>query len=348
MRIIGNFDDLEKDIIEKGLCTHCGACVSACPDYNIEWAIDDRPRRDQAKGMCENCTECYDSCYRVHGHFIYDQIEQLVFNRTREKNEPFGIYKKILAARAKDPEILKRSQDGGIASAIGLYLLDKDLVDGVITTGNDDSNHHWKPTSSVATNRDELLKSAGTKYYIAPILKMLKDAIIDMELDRVAIIGLPCQIRSSRFLQKRETDLSFAILYHIGLFCTHNYEYKTLSEAIENHKIRIKDVEKFAIKNGNFCAYFNGSNMTFSLKEMKSWVPNFCQYCNDYSAEFADISIGSQASDEKWSTVIIRSEKGNQLFSELNNEDYIETREIVDYSTITKNSNKKKKIALNY
>ena len=88
--------------------------------------------------------------------------------------------------------------------------------------------------------------------------------------------------------------------------------------------------------------------MTFSLKEMKSWVPNFCQYCNDYSAEFADISIGSQASDEKWSTVIIRSEKGNQLFSELNNEDYIETREIVDYSTITKNSNKKKKIALNY
>jgi coenzyme F420 hydrogenase subunit beta len=220
---MGNFEDLEKEVIEKGLCTHCGACLSACPDYNIEWSIDDRPRRDKAKSMCQNCTECYDSCHRVQGHFIHDQINQLVFDETNAKNESIGMYKEIIVARAKDKDIVKVSQDGGVASAIGLYLLDKDLVDGVITTGRDNLENFWKPISKVATNREELLKSAGTKYYIAPILKMLKNAVIDMELDRLAIIGLPCQIRSARFLQKRKTDLSYAVLYYIGLFCTHNY-----------------------------------------------------------------------------------------------------------------------------
>jgi coenzyme F420 hydrogenase subunit beta len=338
MKSMGNFEDLEKEVIEKGLCTHCGACISACPDYNIKWGLDDRPRRDKAKGMCENCTECYDCCHRVQGHFINNKLNKLIFNRDQNEDESFGIYKEVVAARAKDKEIIKISQDGGVVSAIGLYLLDKQLVDGIITTGKD---QYWKPVSDVVTNREELLNSAGTKYYIAPVLKMLKDGIIDMELDRLAVIGLPCQIRSARYLQQRETDLSYAITHYIGLFCTQNYEYKNLSEAIEKKGLKMNDVNKMDVKNGAFHTYVNGTQLKIPLKETKTWVPDFCKYCDDYTAEYADISIGSQGSDEGWSTVIIRSEGGRNLFTELIKANYIEIKKIDDYKIIDTNSNKK-------
>ncbi|TFF90112.1 MAG: 4Fe-4S dicluster domain-containing protein [Promethearchaeota archaeon] len=196
---MGNFEDLEKEVIEKGLCSHCGACVSTCPDYNIDWETDDQPHRDKARGMCENCTECYDSCYRVKGHFDNEEMEKFLFGRARNETEPFGIYRKIITAQATDPEILNHAQDGGLVSALGLYLLETNKVDGIITTGQMEGQDSWKPIPMIVKTREELLKSAGTKYYIAPILQMLKVGVIDQELDRLAIVGLPCQVRSARY-----------------------------------------------------------------------------------------------------------------------------------------------------
>ncbi|HIP16611.1 MAG TPA: coenzyme F420 hydrogenase subunit beta, partial [Methanothermococcus okinawensis] len=38
--------------------------------------------------------------------------------------EPLGSYKSIISARATDSRILKRSQDGGIVSAVFIYGLE--------------------------------------------------------------------------------------------------------------------------------------------------------------------------------------------------------------------------------
>ena len=39
-----------------------------------------------------------------------------------------------------------------------------------------------------------------------------------------------------------------------------------------------------------------------------------CQYCIDYVAELADISVGAVGSPDGWTTVIVRSELGQKLF----------------------------------
>jgi coenzyme F420 hydrogenase subunit beta len=344
---MGNFETLEDEVIKKERCSHCGACISVCPDYNIEWGADDRPRRDEGKGMCKNCTECYDGCHRVSGHFNSEEMDKFVFGRERNSDEAFGIYKKIISARAKDEEILKFAQDGGIATAIAFYLLEENKVDGVITTGRANANGTWKPMPVIATNKNELLSTSGSKYYIAPILMKLKNGVIDMELDRLAIIGLPCQVRSARYLQKIEADLAPAIMEIIGLFCTKNYDYDELSQIINGKHISIDQVSKMDVVDGKFKVYLDSNEHSFSLKEMKRSVPEICMECEDYSAEFADISIGSNGSSKGWSTVIIRTEKGLQLFTDLENKGYIETKPIDNLQIVVSNSTRKHQKAVN-
>ncbi len=345
---MGNFETLEEEVIKKGKCTHCGACISVCPDYNIEWGLDDRPRMDKGKGMCKNCTECYDGCHRVNGHFKSKELDEYLFGRARKVNETLGIYKKIVSARAKDEEILKYAQDGGIATAIAIYLLEKNEVDGVITTGKTEGNGNWKPKPIIARDKRELLSASGSKYYIAPILMKLKDGVIDMELDRLAIIGLPCQIRSARYLQMIEADLAPAITVTIGLFCTKNYEYDKLSALIRANGINMKDVNKMDVSGGKFHIYSNSNDITVSLKEMEDIVPAFCSDCEDYAAEFADISVGSNGSTKGWSTVIIRTDKGLQLFTELEEKGYIEIKNMDNLEVVVSNSEKKRQKTLNF
>ncbi|TFF88746.1 MAG: hypothetical protein EU549_02415, partial [Promethearchaeota archaeon] len=342
-----NFESLEEEIIETGICTHCGACLSVCPDYNIEWGEDEKPHRKKVKGMCENCTECYDGCHSVEGHFDDKEIDEMVFGRVKNDDEPLGIFKRIVSAQATDEEILKYAQDGGVVSAIVSYLFDNEKIDGVITTGRNKEDGGWKPRAKIAKSKEEFIATAGTKYYIAPILSQLKVGVIDEMLDRLAVIGLPCQIRSTRFLEKINFDLAPAIFYTIGIFCTQNYNYADLENAIQENGIQINDIEKMYVEKGFYHVVSDSKEIKIPLKDMKEWVNSFCQYCTDYSSEFADISIGNQASESGWSTVIIRTDKGEELFNNLEEEGYITTKEIDSADILISNSKIKRKNAKN-
>ena len=43
---------------------------------------------------------------------------------------------------------------------------------------------------------------------------------------------------------------------------------------------------------------------------------NACQYCPDYTSEFADLSFGGLGSPEGWTTVITRSKAGQKVLTE--------------------------------
>jgi coenzyme F420 hydrogenase subunit beta len=277
----------------------------------------------------------------VKGHVTSEQLDEFVFGRARNSDEALGIYQRILSARATDQRVLEHSQDGGFATALGMYLLYAKKVDGVLVTKRNAEDGSWKPIPSIATTEEEILACAGTKYYIAPVLMNLSAAVVDKEYDRIAIVGLPCQIQSSRYLQKIKFELSPAITYLIGLFCTKNYEYDKIAAAVEQQGLNFGDIDKFAVNKGYFRMYANGSETKLPLKDVDSWATGFCAYCADYSAEFADISIGTQDSEEGWSTVIVRTDRGAELIAELEAEGYITTQEIASVAKNTSNSDKK-------
>jgi len=46
---------------------------------------------------------------------------------------------------------------------------------------------------------------------------------------------------------------------------------------------------------------------------LKNAIEKGCIYCGDFAAAFADVSVGAVGSQEGYSTVIIRTDKGKQL-----------------------------------
>ena len=68
----------------------------------------------------------------------------------------------------------RMGQDGGLVSALLIWALDNDYIDGALTSyleGGDAAT--WKAIPGVATNREEVLAGAGSRYtYSANTLAM--------------------------------------------------------------------------------------------------------------------------------------------------------------------------------
>jgi len=53
---------------------------------------------------------------------------------------------------------------------------------------------------------------------------------------------------------------------------------------------------------------------TIPLAEIKQYARKSCRFCDDFSSELADISMGGLGLD-RWTFTIIRTEKGEELFA---------------------------------
>lgn len=317
------YDELESEVIEEGFCTYCGACVASCPLYHLKW-IDGGPKRPEKKAACEDCEVCYHACYRTK--IEKGAIEEEIFGRRRKEGEDIGIYRHVFAARANDEEILKKAQDGGIVTAILTQALNENIIEGAVLVNNEG----WMPKPSVARSFDDFIAAAGTKYGISPNLIKVRTAIIDHALDNICIVGTPCHVQAVRHLQHIKFDLSPAITFVIGLFCRENYEYEQMCERVKEKGVGITEIEKISVSEHYFDVCAGGNKLSFSITEAKKWIPKHCLVCEDYTNELSDISIGCDGSEEGWSTVIIRTEKGEKIFSGLKNSGSINVKPIYD------------------
>jgi coenzyme F420 hydrogenase subunit beta len=83
------------------------------------------------------------------------------------------------------------------------------------------------------------------------------------------------------------------------------------------------------IKKGSFIAW-SGENelLHVPLKEVDAFVRNSCRQCDDFTAEYADISVGGIGCPDGWSTVVARTQKGIDLLKNAEKAGYLELREL--------------------
>ena len=72
------------------------------------------------------------------------EIDSYMFGREREPDEMDGVSKDIFLARATDPEMHERGQDGGLVSAILLWCLDNDRIDAALVSMLEGDGSTWK------------------------------------------------------------------------------------------------------------------------------------------------------------------------------------------------------------
>jgi coenzyme F420 hydrogenase subunit beta len=233
------FRDLHREVVAAGLCAKCGGCVSFCSAgalNALEMGDDGLPRYADRK----NCMAC-GICYMICPVTLELDAE---LRETFGWRAPIGIYRAVRSARAVDESLRAIATDGGVVTALLHHLLERRLIDGAIVSRIE--NVHQKTTvigrvPLVATTREELYSAAGSFFGGSFHLEELGDqyttysptlsAVKGLEgkhLQRVAMVGTPCQIRSIKKMQCLGVLPAHIIIYTIGLFCMQSFDFDTM------------------------------------------------------------------------------------------------------------------------
>ena len=149
-----------------------------------------------------------------------------------------------------------------------------------------------------------------------------------MSDDRIAIVGTPCEIMAASKLQYY-TDSPIDV--KLGLFCMENFSYKYFGNLLKEYNLKMDDIEKFQIDKGFvFLLLKTKETVKIPLSVAKRIIRKNCNICVELTSETSDISIGSIGSEEGWSTLIIRTKKGEDIVNGAIKEKFIKTKELTE------------------
>lgn len=314
-------ESLLTEVIGTGKCVGCGACVVVCPFSCLEY-VNGKPSLVKE---CEICGICPQVCPRYD--WSRTKAENFVFGRERKPEEEFGVYRRLAIAQATDDRIANVSQDGGVATALLLFALENGFIDSALVAGTDPEKPFY-PAPKLATTAQEILGAAGTKYSCSPNILALTDVLKQKKVN-AAFVGTPCQIHAIRNIQMAGLKrLAGPLKFLIGLMCSECFTYEGL---MENHihgklGLNLSDIRKINIK-GKMLVTTDSGVTAIPLSEIKQYARKSCSACNDFSSELADISVGGLGLDG-WTFTIIRTEKGEELFSSAEKAGVLRTKTI--------------------
>ena len=293
------YDWFLNSIVDNDLCAKCGSCSIVCPNNII--VFEEKPFLKEeclrkGNGMCkEVCPRLISGSYDIKTRL--NSFEEYYYGSTNING-----------------------QSGGVVTKFLQKLLDLDEIDGAVVIGG----NHWKPSSMIITNSDDLTninKSTKKSKYSVSSLNAIKKAG-KIGLEKIAVVGLPCQIAGLRNLEfheiisKHEAERGKngksaklpKIEYLLGLFCSEKFEY---NEILDKLDIDIDKVKKFDVNGSYFIAYSDDGEYKIKLSDINA-SPG-CLMCKDFDGELADISFGEKGSPKGYTTVIIRTEKGKRI-----------------------------------
>ena len=271
--------DLMLMVKDKGLCRQCEGCVSFCTSMQyggIELQPDGLPSYQNGSGCSLDCGLCYMIC----------PVTENLQNEAREMVSWIPPHGRIMGAY---------SENGGNGNGriqeipepltgMLLHLFDAGRIDGAVFTNKvfHENNGAW-----LGTSRQEVMimnEVAGDRVpdVIKFSLPSYSEALVQARqkgLKRLAFVGMPCEIETTRNMQVLGIIPADIISYRLGMFC--------LTDSLSSQNQNIP----------------GGAGQELSA----------CDLCPEFSAELADISLGFVPGDAR-STVLIRTSEGWDAF----------------------------------
>ena len=324
-RWTAQWKELYEEVIQTGLCTGCAGCVVTCPHDVIGYEheegkyvpfhIEEELGLDNCIHGEKGCTTCTRACPRFRKW--EESADMHLFGRTREPDEMSGIWRQLLLTRAVDTEEHTKGQDGGFVSAMLIWLLKNDYIDGALVSGVEEDDK-WKAKPAVVTNREEVLATAGSRYTYCANPLALPEAK-EKGLSRLALVGMGCQTSSPPVMWDRKAGkVSKPFLFNIGLLCSKTFDDAIFPELFEaKYGLKKEDMVKMNIKGAFQIWMKDGSFHEIDLKECHGWTRTGCKNCPDFAAEHSDIATGGIGKDNDWTLTIVRTALGEEVINRM-------------------------------
>jgi len=358
-----SFKEMMNEVVSYGSCCECGSCVLVCPHNVIDY-IDGKPKQTAKAsadfdycGISEGigCDVCAQVCPRldVREHQLADGVFEDLDDAYRGA---FGVYRRVVAARCTDPEVLARCEDGGVVTGLLAWARRNEVIDGAVVSTVDRDNP-CAPQPKAVTSVDEIIASASSWYTYCPNNLALEQAA-KLDLQKVAFVGVPCQITPVRKMQlvdpgyldngrKKEKHIERQrvslkgygerVALNIGLLCSEVFTFDGLMRGVVEGQmgIPLTEIKKFNVKGKVLVYKHDGEVVEMNLKQAQEYARPECHHCGDFSAELADISCGGVGAMD-WTIVILRTKRGEEIFDRAARDGAFEVRPMDEFETSMK------------
>lgn len=336
------------DIVEHGLCVRCGACEPACPFDIIRFDEAAYPYITNEAACPVNCKRCLKIC---PGETVdFTALDKEMFGYSPHPQSVTGIVRRALVTFSTDEQLRSAATSGGFTTQLLEYMMTRGYIDGALVLGCISDEKGWRERPFIARSPQDLRSAIKSKYRLVPYLEPLKE--IEAVDGRYAIVGLPCHIHAIKKYVNSTRKLKKRIIFTIGLYCNVAFEPKVYDELCEYNGIEKKDIRHLDFRAGHWpgtiLATLQDGTKTKVLKaeEMRDefnllklfYAPDRCNMCTDFSAEYADISVGDPwlrgRPDGEFifpdgrTGVVTRTEFGDRMIDEAVEAGLIKTEEI--------------------
>jgi coenzyme F420 hydrogenase subunit beta len=297
---------LQQEVWALDRCSGCGACVAACSKGVLYWEEEQHPlleERQKALGL---------SHYKLDTCNICEKFCELSCPRLVDwaPMEP----RSMVSARSSG--IVHSGAPNDVIQGLLVAARAADLIDGVVMLDMDPFT--LEPVARVATTVDEIVGSVGMQYLWAPVLSALNEAIFELGLTRLAIVGPPCVAEGARrFMNTEHARLwpyQQAIRLTIASFCAGTYVPEMVTDLLERGKgiarQELRSLSTSAREDTLTATLWDGTKHTLPLTEVEPFTRKGCGSCDDYLGESADIAVGAMGALPGFSTVITRTPAG--------------------------------------
>jgi len=256
----------------------------------------------------------------------FDSLNKFIFGKI--PNNVLGNYINCYLGYATDYEMRWNSSSGGLVTALLVFALQENLIDGALITRMRIKNP-LEPEVVIARSVEDIVSGSGSKYCPVPLnvaVRALRKG------EKYAVVGLPCHIHGIRKAEIVDIHLREKIALHFGIFCSHTVSFHGTEFLLKRIGILEEDIAQISYRGkgwpGGMCVKMKNGNEIF-VSSQEYWgnllgsfffTPIRCFSCYDALNDLADISFGDAWLPEIMkkdkigtSIVMIRTKKANRL-----------------------------------
>ena len=315
-----------KDVVEWRMCIGCGACAYICPYNKIELVDipNDGIRPIVDTEGCDSCTECLDVC---PGFNIVNEPIVTDGELNRQLTKSCGKILEIWEGYTTDKEMCYLGSSAGVASALALYCIEKEGMNGVLHIGSD-LNNPFRNRTYLSKNREEILAKTGSRYAPASPCDTLHE--IETSSRPCIFIGKPCDVTALRKAQNLKPELDKRVGLAISIFCAGTPSTQATLDLLKANNINPNNVKEIRYRGKGWPGMFivelkNEKTAKINITYKESWGflqayrPFRCHLCPEGTGDSADISCGDpwyrQIEEDMMgsSLILVRTVTGKEL-----------------------------------